>query len=110
MHMDEQKVYIKPSDENGAALFRRQIAGNVVMLNLLRFRTIADYTEFPQLALASRRGLNHWWDDGPEGWPHRFAVMAVGTLCVPRCSRFARANRFADLSNSAQIPGSPQSK
>ena len=50
MHMDEKKVYINPGDENGAALFRRQIPGNVVMLNLLRFRPIADYTEFPQLA------------------------------------------------------------
>ena len=50
MHMDEKKVYINPSDENGAALFRRQIPGNVVMLNLLRFRTVADYTGFPQLA------------------------------------------------------------
>ena len=50
MHIDEKKVYIDPDDENGAALFRRQISGNVVMLNLLRFRPVADYTGFPQLA------------------------------------------------------------
>lgn len=50
MHIDERKVYLNPSDENGAALFRRRIPGSVVMLNLLRFRPVADYTEYPQLA------------------------------------------------------------
>jgi hypothetical protein len=50
MQIDEQNVYIDPTDENGAALFRRQISGEVVMLNLLRFRTVADYTDFPDLA------------------------------------------------------------
>jgi hypothetical protein len=52
MQFDEQNFYIDPTDENGAALFRRQISGEVVMLNLLRFRTVADYTEFPNLAPA----------------------------------------------------------
>lgn len=50
MRINENEAYINPTDENGAALFRRQIPGNVVMLNLLRFRPVADYTEFPQLA------------------------------------------------------------
>jgi hypothetical protein len=50
MQIDEQNVYIDPTDENGAALFRRQISGEVVMLNLLRFRPVADYTDFPNLA------------------------------------------------------------
>ena len=50
MRFDEQKVYIDPTDENGAALFRRQISGEVVMLNLLRFRSVADYTDYPDLA------------------------------------------------------------
>jgi hypothetical protein len=52
MQIDEQNVYIDPTDENGAALFRRQISGEVVMLNLLRFRSVADYTDFPDLAPA----------------------------------------------------------
>ncbi len=52
MQTDEQNVYIDPTDENGAALFRRQINGEVVMLNLLRFRSVADYTDFPDLAPA----------------------------------------------------------
>ena len=50
MEIDEQTVYIDPTNENGAALFKRQIGGEVVMLNLLRFRSIADYTRFPDLA------------------------------------------------------------
>lgn len=50
MQIDEQDVYVDPTDENGAALFKRQISGEVVMLNLLRFRSIADYTDFPNLA------------------------------------------------------------
>jgi len=54
MQIDEQNVYIDPTDENGAALFRRQISGEVVMLNLLRFRSVADYTDFPDLAPAEK--------------------------------------------------------
>lgn len=50
MPINERKVYIDPTDENGAALFRRRIPGEVVMLNLLRFRSVADYTDFPDLA------------------------------------------------------------
>ena len=41
--------YIEPTQEAGAALFRRQINGAVVMLNLLRFRDTADYSEHPEL-------------------------------------------------------------
>lgn len=42
--------YLTVSDENGAALFARNITGEVVMLNLLRFRETADYTDHPDLA------------------------------------------------------------
>lgn len=41
--------FIKVSDENGAALLARNITGEVVMLNLLRFREIADYSKHPEL-------------------------------------------------------------
>jgi uncharacterized protein (DUF1330 family) len=43
-------VYLDPSPENVAALIARAIDGPIVMLNLLRFRAVADYDEFPQLA------------------------------------------------------------
>ena len=43
-------VYLDVSDANGAAFFSRGVTGPVVMLNLLRFRDVADYTEFPELA------------------------------------------------------------
>jgi len=41
--------FINPTQESGAALFSRNIQGEVVMLNLLRFREVADYSEHPAL-------------------------------------------------------------
>jgi uncharacterized protein (DUF1330 family) len=43
-------VYLEATQESGRALFTRGINGSVVMLNLLRFRKIADYSAAPQLA------------------------------------------------------------
>ena len=42
--------YLEPTQESGRAFFMRGIAGKVVMLNLLRFRTVADYSSVPELA------------------------------------------------------------
>lgn len=42
--------YLEPTQESGRAFFMRGITGKVVMLNLLRFRSIADYSTAPQLA------------------------------------------------------------
>ena len=42
--------YIEPTQDNGAALVRRDIPGPVEMLNLLRFRAVADYSRSPELA------------------------------------------------------------
>ena len=42
--------YLEPSAESAAALFSRQLDGDVVMLNLLRFRATADYSRCPVLA------------------------------------------------------------
>lgn len=41
--------YLDVTQEAGAALFRRQIQGAVIMLNLLRFREVADYSAHPEL-------------------------------------------------------------
>lgn len=41
--------YIEATQEAGIALFSRKILGEVVMLNLLRFRKIADYSKNPEL-------------------------------------------------------------
>jgi len=43
-------TYLEPTHESGRALFGRGISGSVVMLNLLRFRSIADYSATPELA------------------------------------------------------------
>ena len=43
-------MYLEPSDESARRFFERDIKGPLTMLNLLRFREIADYSRFPQLA------------------------------------------------------------
>ncbi|MFK7848634.1 MAG: DUF1330 domain-containing protein [Rhodothermales bacterium] len=44
--------YVEVTQEAGAALFARGIEGEIVMLNLLRFRDKADYSAAPELAPA----------------------------------------------------------
>jgi len=48
--MAEKHAYLEPTPEAGREFFSRRIAGPVVMLNLLRFRAVADYAMFPDLA------------------------------------------------------------
>jgi hypothetical protein len=47
------QTYLDPTQESGRALFVRGIPGAVVMLNLLRFRAVANYSANPELAPAS---------------------------------------------------------
>jgi uncharacterized protein (DUF1330 family) len=47
---DESAFYLEPTQEAGRAFFMRGIKGEVVMLNLLRFRNVADYSAHPELA------------------------------------------------------------
>jgi hypothetical protein len=42
--------YLEPTMEAGRAFMARGITGSVVMLNLLRFRAIADYSRTPALS------------------------------------------------------------
>jgi hypothetical protein len=42
--------YLEPTQASGRALLTRQLSGPVVMLNLLRFRQTADYSQTPYLA------------------------------------------------------------
>ena len=46
------QTYLEPTQESGRAFFKRGMTGAVVMLNLLRYRAIADYSATPQLAPA----------------------------------------------------------
>jgi uncharacterized protein (DUF1330 family) len=43
-------MFISPTPESIAALMARNIDGPVTMLNLIRFREIADYSDSPDLA------------------------------------------------------------
>ncbi|MEX2963633.1 hypothetical protein [Microbulbifer sp. TYP-18] len=45
-----RESYIDATDESAVQFFSRNITGQVVMLNLLRFREVADYSAFPDLA------------------------------------------------------------
>lgn len=47
-----QNSYLAPTQESGRALVMRGIAGNLVMLNLLKFRDVADYSASPELSPA----------------------------------------------------------
>ena len=42
--------YLEPTQDSGRALVMRRIPGDVVMLNLLRYREVADYSTCPELA------------------------------------------------------------
>jgi hypothetical protein len=44
------QTYLEPTQDAGRALLMRGIAGEVVMLNLLRLREVADYAAHPELA------------------------------------------------------------
>ncbi|HEX6899020.1 MAG TPA: DUF1330 domain-containing protein [Thermoanaerobaculia bacterium] len=52
MENTEKTSYLEPTQESGRAFVTRGIAGLVVMLNLLRFRDVADYSATPELAPA----------------------------------------------------------
>lgn len=60
-------AYFEPTQEAGRDFVMRRIQGEVVMLNLLRFRDIADYSATPDLAPSSpisgaeafQRYINH---------------------------------------------------
>jgi hypothetical protein len=43
-------TYLEPTQESGREFFTRDISGGIVMLNLMRFRSIADYSSHPSLA------------------------------------------------------------
>jgi hypothetical protein len=47
------QTYLEPTQESGRAFFMRGVTGSVVMLNLLRYRAIADYSASPELVPAT---------------------------------------------------------
>jgi hypothetical protein len=46
-------AYLEPTPASGRAFVMRAMAGEIVMLNLLRFRAVADYSAHPDLAPAT---------------------------------------------------------
>lgn len=50
---DDPRRYLEPTQSAGRRFVQRGIEGPVVMLNLLRFREVADYSAHPELAPAT---------------------------------------------------------
>jgi uncharacterized protein (DUF1330 family) len=46
----ERARYLEPTQTSGRAFAQRSVEGEVMMLNLLRFREVADYSANPELA------------------------------------------------------------
>jgi hypothetical protein len=44
------EYFLEPTQASGAYLFQRGITGQVIMLNLLRLKKVADYSSNPELA------------------------------------------------------------
>ena len=69
MKKSEKPRYLEPSQVAGRAFVSHQLKGSVVMLNLLRFRDVADYSATPDLAPptpitgqeAYQRYVKHTW-------------------------------------------------
>ncbi len=51
--MTQSLPYLEPTQESGRAFWQRGLTGPLVMLNLLRFRALADYSAHPELAPAA---------------------------------------------------------
>ena len=47
---DQMPRYLEPTQDSGRTFVMRKMTGEVVMLNLLRFRDVADYSATPQLS------------------------------------------------------------
>lgn len=45
-----EKMYLQPTQQSAVALMQRNISGEVIMLNMLRLRETADYSDTPDLA------------------------------------------------------------
>lgn len=46
----EKKTYLDVTQEVGREFFTKKSEGSIIMLNLLKFRELADYSESPELA------------------------------------------------------------
>ncbi len=45
-----QTNYLNPTEKSAKQLFSKSMTNEVIMLNLLRFKEVADYSQFPDIA------------------------------------------------------------
>ncbi len=77
--IEHMKSYLEPTEAAGLALIQRGLRGPVVMLNLLRFRAVADYSTFPDIAPAAPIGGAEAYDRYIEHAPVAFSVKLLET-------------------------------
>jgi len=117
------KIYLEPTQESGAALYKRHIPGEVVMLNLLRFRSTADYSEYPELMpetpISGRAAYQKYMDHTApflsenggevifmgEGGKHLIGPMDEQWDMVLLVRQNSVADFFAFASNQAYLAG-----
>lgn len=92
--------YLEPTQTSAMALYSRKIVGPVVMLNLLRFRDVADYSQHPDLMpaepISGAQAFDFYIE---ETMPHLIAsggellFMGAGNsfFIGPECERWDRA-------------------
>ena len=116
-------THLEPSRVNGAAVFGRGIEGPVVMLNLLRFRDVADYSASPELApdapitgadafdVYIDHALPHLHDSGGEllflgfGGPFLIGPEGQGWDCAMLVRQSSLAAFIAHARNPAYMAG-----
>ncbi len=80
-------MFVSPTPEAIATLVARNIEGPVAMLNLVRFREVADYSDYPDLAP----------DEPISGNRHMRSTPTARSLSLPksvvRCSLLERLAR-----------------
>jgi len=74
--------HLEPTQSAGRLFMQRGFDGPVVMLNLLRFREVADYTAYPDLAPAAPISAR------------KPSIGISGTRC-PSCARAAATSCFS---------------
>jgi len=92
--------YLDPTEESGRAFVMRRMTGEIVMLNLLRFRELADYSASPELApeaaisgvAAFERYIAHTLPYLRESGGELMFVGAGGPFLIgPECERWDMA-------------------
>lgn len=74
--------YLEPTQRAGKIFTQRGLEGGIVMLNLLRFREIADYSANPELAPLRRSAAQKRSTDISGTRSHFCAIAEANSCCL----------------------------